>query len=218
MDPIVALEDALRWLGITDPESDDAWVAGQMLDAMSAGVRTLANRDFEGDDGDHDHDQVIRIYRQPEFLLPAVPVDPDAPITIIPLLFDGTELTELEASQWRLEDAATGRIRILATLRRAGLESDAIAAGSRFPTRYDPAPDYVRVTWSTTGAIPATVRYGILAWLKETFRSQEVPVHLAGYQTGKDAETYFPGVVGTVPPAIARAILNSWQPTNGGVI
>lgn len=215
MAPIVTLESALAYLGIADDDPLAGTVSG-MLDAMSDEIRTLANRALEGDGADYD--LVLRIYRQPEFMLPKVPVDVDRPITITPVLFDGTELTELEATQWRLEDPATGRIRIVASIARANAGGDALQRGPTPRTRYDPAPDYVHVTWSTTGAISASLTFAMLEWLKTRWASQDVAPHLAGYATGKDAEQYFQGLIGAVPPAVSRALISAWHPANGGVI
>lgn len=216
MAPIVALEDALAYVGV-DPDAPEAATVSGMLDAISDEIRTLAKRDLEGDGVDYD--EVIRIDRKTEFYLTHVPVDEDRAITITPQLFDGTELEALSAAQWRLEDAARGRIRISAVV--ATLVGGMPDNGDRWRERhrrFDPGPEYLRVTWSTTGAISAALRFATLEWLKERWRATDIDRHLAGYQTGRDAETYFQGLIGTIPPAVGRAVLAAWQPTNGGVI
>lgn len=215
MDPLVTLESALAYVHVDADAPEAADVSG-MLDAISAEVRSLSNRALEGGDGD-DYDEVIRIGRQQEFLLTQVPVDPDKPITITPLLFDGTELEVLETTQWRLEDAKTGRIRMVATM-RGWAGGDAIQSPPHRAARYDSGPEYVRATWSTTGAVSAAMSWGVLEWLKIRWDARATAPHLAGYATGKDAETYFAGLIGAIPPSVARAIIGAWHPSNGGVI
>lgn len=215
MDPIVTLERALAYVHVAADAPEATDVSG-MLDAISAEVRSLTNRALEGGDG-ADYDEIIRIDRQQEFYLTQVPVDPDQPITITPVLFDGTELDTLDTTQWRLEDAATGRIRVLATM-RGWAGGDAIQSPPHRLARYDSGPEYVHATWSTTGSVSPALTFGILEWLKTRWDARTTPPHLAGYVTGKDAETYFAGLIGSVPPSVARAIIGSWHPSNGGVI
>lgn len=188
MDPVVSLEDALAYTGATgDPDDagSQAWIVSGLLDAMSDVVRKRTRRALEGEPTDYD--QVIQIRGAYVFNLPFGPVDPDAGIVITPVLFDGEELDALEESQVRLEDAETGRVRITAK------------------------HEYVRVEWTATGEISASIRQAVFEWLKDRFDSRDRARDLASYQTGDDAESYFASLAGQPPASLAAAIGLAWN-------
>jgi len=171
-------------------EVDDV---SRLLDAICAEIRRLARRSFEGDEGGA-YDRVLRIREELEFTLPEVPV---AAITsIAPAYFDGTFGDVAETTEWRLEDAARGVVRV--TFRE----------------------EYVRVIWSTTGEMPAQIPQATLDWGKARWAMRDQPSpRLAGYKTGDDAETYFAAdVAGRPPDDVARAILEVRHATGGGVV
>ena len=128
MPPLVEFEVFRDYLGVAaaDPAEDDV---SRLLDAICAEARRLSRRDFEGDEGGS-YDQVIRIRGVREFALPHVPVR--AITSIAPAYFDGTTGDVYATTDYRVEDADRGLIRL------------------RF------GPEYVRAIWTTTGAMPAT--------------------------------------------------------------
>jgi len=191
----VLLDDALAFVGV-DALAPEATTVGLYLDAISEEMRRLSRRALEGTSTDYD--MIIRVYESPEFVLPQVPIDLEKPITVVPCLFDGTVLYELAPTEWRVEDANRGRMRILEYVWHRMI---------RIFRRYE----YVRVTWSTTGEIPATIRLGCLTWLKDEWIHRDQSRALAGYQTGKDAETYFPNMIGVPPRSVARALGLAWH-------
>ena len=124
-------------------EVDDV---SRLLDAICAEIRRLARRSFEGDEGGA-YDRVLRIREELEFTLPEVPV---AAITsIAPAYFDGTFGDVAETTEWRLEDAARGVVRV--TFRE----------------------EYVRVIWSTTGEMPAQIPQATLDWGKSRWETRD---------------------------------------------
>jgi hypothetical protein len=132
------------------------------------------------------------------------------------VLFDGTELEVLEQAQWRLEDAATGRIRIVATM-RGWAGGDAIQSAPHRAARYDTGPEYVRAVWSTTGSVSPALQ-AVLEWLKDPLRRPRPRPDLAGYQTGKDAESYFAASPASRAAIGRPGVIKAWHPANGGVI
>lgn len=191
MAPIVPLVDALAFVGVANDAPEAPFVSG-LLDAISAEIRGLARRALEGEPTEYE--QVLRIRKAPEFTLPEIPVDTEVDLVITPVGFDGTELDALEAGTFRLEDAARGRIRIRG------------------------AYEYVKVAWSTTGAIADNLRQAALEWLKDRFEARDRARDLASYQTGDDAESYFATLAGKPPSSVGRALGLAWHPSGDGVI
>lgn len=187
--PIVTLEAFLAHLGV-DAASPEAADASRLLDAISAEMRLLARRDFEGIGGTYDRILTIRGAR--EILLPHVPVV--AIQSISRVYFDGTEDPAYAADTWRLEDPARGAVRLAFTA------------------------DYIRVQWTTTGAIPAQIIQGAFSWGSSRWVERERDPGLAAYRTGDDSETYFPAIAGRPPTDVARAILGTQHATGGGPI
>jgi len=195
MDPLVSLEDALAFVGVA-ADAPAATTVALMLDAISEEMRRLTRRAFERTGTDYV--QVLRIDASREFVVPQVPIDLEMPIIVQPVLFDGSVLFTLDPTEYRVEDAARGRLRILEYVWHRTIQ---------IYRRYD----YVQVSWSTTGEIPATIRLGALTWLKDSWIHRNDNRALAGYQTGKDAETYFPNMIGVPPRSVARALLGYWH-------
>lgn len=190
MPPIVEFEVFRDYLGVaaTDPAVDDV---SRLFDAIGAEVSRLTRRAYEGDEGGS-YDQVIRIRGVREFTLPFVPVREIT--SIAPAYFDGTLGDVYATTDWRLEDAARGRVHL------------------RF------RPEYVRVVWTTTGAFAADLPEAILEWGKSRWDSRDRASDLASYETGDDAETYFASLAGQPPKSVLRAILGVRHATGGGVV
>jgi hypothetical protein len=169
-------------------EVDDV---SRLLDAICAEARRLTRRDFEGDEGGS-YSEIYRIRGEREFTLPHVPV---ASITSINrVYFDGTEDAAYEATEWRLEDAARGLVRLGFTA------------------------EYIRVVYRTTGEIEAQVPQAVLEWGKARWDDRDrVPI-LASYRTGDDAESYFEALAGRPPGDVMRALLGVRHATGGGVV
>lgn len=200
---IVEFEVFRDYLGVA-PASVDEDEVSLLYDAIGAEIRRLTRRAFEGDEGG-DYDQVIRIDGAREFRLPHVPVE--AVTSIRRVWFDGTEEGVYATTEWRLENAATGLISI-----RPG--------AGRWATRAWPArargPEYVRVIWKTTGAIPAQLPWAYLEWGKDRWDDKARPAGLASYATGGDSESYFAALAGRPPRQVLGAILGAQHTTSGG--
>ena len=190
MPPLVEFEVFRDYLGVgaTDPLVDDV---SRLLAALGVAVRRGARRAFEGDEGGS-YDQVIRIRGVREFILPHVPVR--AITSIAPAYFDGTVGDVYATTDYRLEDADRGAIRL----------------------RY--GPEYVRVIWTTTGDIPASIPQAVLEWGKARWDDRERNPGLASYETGDDAESYFASLAGKPPHDVLLAILGARHATGGGVV
>lgn len=212
MSSLVEFEVFRDHLGVaaTDPAVDDV---SRLLDAICAEVRRMARRDFEGDEGGS-YDQVIRIRGEWEITLPHVPV---RTITSISRQwFDGTEEDPYLASDFRLEDATRGLIRLrpgAGWLGRADWDSDPRRHGHQYH-----GPDYVRVVWTTTGEIPADIPQAVLDWGKARWDTRDRVAGLVGYTTGQDSETYSEKLAGQPPRDVSRAILGTRHATGGGVV
>ena len=190
MPPLVEFEVFRDYLGVAaaDPAEDDV---SRLLDAICAEARRLSRRDFEGDEGGS-YDQVIRIRGVREFALPHVPVR--AITSIAPAYFDGTTGDVYATTDYRVEDADRGLIRL------------------RF------GPEYVRAIWTTTGAMPADLPQGILEWGKARWDSRDRDPALASYETGEDAESYFASLAGKPPHGVLLVIMGARHATGGGVV
>jgi hypothetical protein len=187
---VIEFEVFRDYLGVAADavEIDDV---SKLYDAIGSQVRRITRRDFEGDEGGS-YDQVIRIREEREFDLPHVPVE--AITSIRQAFFDGTEDNPYDAEQWRLEDAARGRIRLL------------------------PRAEYVRVVWTTTGEIPAEVPQAFLEWGKTRWDERDRTGGLASYSTGADSESYFATLAGRPPRDVMLALLGVQHSTGGGVV
>ena len=190
MPPVVEFEVFRDYLGVAADavEVDDV---SRLFDAINASIRRLTKRAYEGDEGGS-YDQVIRIRDLAEFTLPHAPVEAIA--SIAPAYFDGTVGTAYTATDWRLEDAVRGVVRL------------------RFTT------EYVRVVWTTTGAMSATIPQACLEWGKNCWESREVRADLAGYKTGDDEESYFASLAGHPPRAVLVALYGERHATGGGPV
>lgn len=199
---IVEDEDFRAYLGVgdADPEAGDA---DRLHAAIEAEVRRLTHRAFEGDDGGS-YDQVIRIDGAQEFRLPWTPVDEITSIARV--WFDGAEDDAYEATSYRLENADSG----LVSLRAGGR--------LRFPIHRLAGPEYVRVIWTTTGAIPAQAPQAVLDWGKARWGERDEHAGLAGYTTGEDSETYFMQLAGRPPRDAMIAILGMAHVARGGKV
>ena len=190
MPSLVEFEVFRDYLGVA---ADDAAVddVSRLLDAICAEVRRLTRRDFEGDEGGS-YDEWIRVRGALELTLPHVPV---ASVTSISrAYFDGTVDDPYLTTEWRLEDAATGRIRLARTA------------------------EYIRVVWRTTGEIEAQVPQAVLEWGKARWDRRGRDPDLASYQTGDDQESYFASLAGKPPPDVARTLVGLAHRTGGGAV
>jgi hypothetical protein len=187
---IVEFEVFRDYLGVAADatECDDV---SRLLDAIAAEARRLTRRDFEGDEGG-DYNEVYRIRGEEEFMLPHVPVASISSINRV--YFDGTEDAAYEATEWRLEDAARGVIRLGFTA------------------------EYIRVVYRTTGEIEAQVPQAMLEWGKARWNRRDRDPILASYRTGEDAESYFEALAGRPPGDVLRALLGVRHATGGGVV
>jgi hypothetical protein len=190
MPPVIEYEVFRDHLGVAagDPAEDDV---SRLFDAINARIRRLTRRDFEGDTGGS-YDQVIRIRGMEEFTLPHVPVRDIASIARV--AFDGTEDAPYETTDYRVEDAERGLIR----LRRLA--------------------EYVRVVWTTTGEMSAAVPQACLDWGKARWDATDRPADLAGYTTGQDSESYFEAVAGRPPRDVLLTLLGERRASGGGVV
>ena len=187
---LVEFEVFRDYLGVAaeDTAADDV---SRLLDAICAEVRRLTRRDFEGDEGGS-YDEIYRVRGALEFTLRRVPV---ASITSISRAYlDGTVDDPYLATEWRLEDAATGRIRL---------------------TRL---AEYVRVVSRTTGDIEPQIPQAVLEWGKARWDRRDRDPVLASYQTGDDAESYFQALAGRPPGDVARVLVGVRHHAGGGVV
>lgn len=187
---LVEFEVLCDRLGIatTDPEASFASI---LLDAICAEARRITRLPMEGDEGGT-YTQVLRIRGAHEFGLPAVPV---ASVTsVAPAYFDGTIGDAYATTDWRLEDATRGVIRL------------------RF------ASEYVQVAWRTTGEIPPEVPQAVLDWGKASWDVRAQNPALASYKTGEDAESYFASLAGRPPASVSRALVRVRHAAGGGAV
>lgn len=175
-------------VGATDPEAD---LASLLFDAINAECRRLANREFEGDEG-ATYDEIYRLAGANEFTLAHVPVREIT--SIAKHNFDGTDEDAYEVDRWRLEDAERGRIRIR------------------------PTPEYVRVVYKVTGAIPAQATWACLEWGADRWAARDTPGGLSSYTTGEDSESYSVTLAGRPPRQVITALLGIKHVVGGGRI
>jgi len=175
-------------VGATDPEVD---LVSKLFDAINAEIRRITGRDFEGDEG-ATYDEVYRLAGAQEFTLRHVPVS--SVTSIARQNFDGTDEDAYDVERWRLEDAERGRIRIR------------------------PTPEYVRVIYDVTGAIPAVAPLAALEWGKARWDERDREYGLSSYHTGDDAESYWATLAGQPPRNVIRMLLGIKHITGGGVV
>lgn len=122
MPPIVALDDALGHLGIT-PGADPAVDAkvSALLDAISAEVRRLTRRAFEGTATVYD--EVLRLAGETVAILPNSPVT--AVLAVRQIHFDGTEEEILEPRD--VTDGASTALAAAASVGATNLKLDSVA-------------------------------------------------------------------------------------------
>lgn len=187
---IVEFEVFRDFLGVAAdaPEIDDC---SRLYDAIGTRIRRITRRDFEGDEGGS-YDEVIRIRGALEFRLAHVPVE--AITSLRAVEFDGTEADPYLATQWRLEDAQTGLVRLV---RRS---------------------EYLRAVYTTTGEIPADLPQAYLDWGKARWDERTRPAVLASYQTGGDGESYFEALAGRPPRDVVAILLGNRHDATAGVI
>lgn len=190
MGNVVEFEVFRDHLGVDplDPEID---TASKLYDAINAEIRRLTNRAFEGDEG-ATYSEVYRLAGAEEFTLRHVPVS--TVTSIAKHNFDGTDEEAYEADRWRLEDVDRGLIRIR------------------------PTPEYVRVIYAVTGAIPPQAPMAALDWGKDRWETRSQPGGLISYQTGEDAESYSVTLAGRPPRTVLLALLGIKHITGGGVV
>lgn len=207
--PLVEYEVFRDHLGVAaaDPLEADTY---RLLDAICVTVRRLTRRAFEGDEGGS-YTQVIRIRGAREFTLPHVPVRAIASIARV--RFDGTVDDPYATTDWRLEDAARGRVRLL-----PGASAWAGPMAFRSRDANWGGPEYVQAVWTTTGEIPADLPQAVLDWGKARWDVRDQNPALASYKTGEDAESYFASLAGKPPADVMRAVLGSRHATGGGVV
>lgn len=176
---LIEVEVLAASLGVSldTPEGDDL---RRLSAAVSAEIRRLTRRAFEGDGGGS-YTETIRLHGASGFTLPHVPVQ--AVTSIRREAFDGTLETALTSGYWRLEDAARGRIEI----RHRGWER-------------------ARVAWTTTGEIPVDVAQAAADWVASRWEARGIAAGQTGYRTGEDAETWSATHVGRPPADVARVL------------
>jgi hypothetical protein len=209
MPPLVEFEVFRDYLKVdaTDPAVDDV---SRLLDAICAEVRLLARRSFEGDEGGS-YSQVIQIRGAREFDLPHVPVRAIASIERV--RFDGTVDDAYATTDWRLEDADRGHVSLL-----PGTSSWSATSPFFYRDHHWGGPEYVQVTWTTTGDIPPQIPQAVLEWGKSRWDTRDQVPGLTGYSTGGDSETYSEALAGKPPHDVMRAILGVRHATGGGVV
>lgn len=178
-------------LGVEADDPQEADVE-RLYDAIGAEIRRITRRALEGEAATYD--EILRLHGAREFQLRHVPVE--AVTSINRVRFDATEDDPYEATQWRLEDAPTGRIRLADSL----------------------SPEYVRVIWTVTGEIPAQLPEAYLEWGKARWDDKDRPAALASYQTGDDAESYFASLAGKAPSPVMVVLVGLAHRTGGGPV
>lgn len=188
--PIVTFADFRDHLGVAAGSPEEA-LAQRLYDAIGAQILRITNRDFEGVAGTS-YTEVIRLRGAQEFTLTHIPV---AAITSIAKHnFDGTDEDAYETDRYRLEDATHGRIRLL------------------------PAPEYVKVVYTTTGVVPADMPLAYLDWGQARWDDRERDPALLSYRTGEDSETYSERLAGRPPRSVVVTLLANKHITGGGVV
>ena len=200
---IVTLAEALSLLGVTAGTTDATWVS-RLLDGISAEMRRLCRRGFEGEATTYTETLTLRGARI--FTLPHSPVSSITSITRVYL--DGSADEAYDSTEYLLEDAETGRVRLGVYSGPNAWPDDWGGAGAC----------YVRVVYVVTGEIPAPIVTACLSWLRTRWDAWAVRADLAGYKTGGDAENYFASLIGRPPRDVARAIASYYHATGGGVV
>jgi hypothetical protein len=207
MGAVIEFEVFRDYLGVAATDPDVDWV-NLLFNAINAEIRRLTHRAFEGDGGGS-YDQVIRIHGAREFDLPWGPIRAIASIERVH--FDGTVDDAYETTDWRLEDADRGRVRLLP-------HTSGWGGPPYFRDHQWGGPEYVQVIWTTTGEIPAQLPMACLDWGKTRWEERDRTAGLASYTTGQDAESYFPALAGLPPRSALLAIMGVAHLTGGGVV
>jgi hypothetical protein len=189
-DPLIPLTRALDRVGVA-VGTDEADQVSALLDAVSDEVRAITRRAFEGEATDYV--QVLATDgTRGAVVLPNVPVT--SVTSVARAWFDGTHDEPWAATDWRLEDAARGRI---ALAHRA---------------------DLVRVSYAVSGEIPPGIAQAVEDWVADRWATRAVVRGQSGYQTGDDAESWASTIVGTPPAAVGRALALAHHSAGGAVI
>jgi hypothetical protein len=203
--PIVPLADALTELGLTSG-TQAATDAGRILNAVSAEIRRICRRGFEGSKTTYTA-ELYRLRGALEFNLLHTPVESITSITRVYL--DGSADEAYDTTEYLLENAETGHVRL------------GTYYGPRAWPRHwsrDRGPDYVKVTYAATGEIPDPISNATYEWLKARYATWNERSDLAAYKTGDDSENYFASLAGLPPHNVARALALYHHNTGGGVV
>jgi hypothetical protein len=161
------------------PDTTDWDDLVRLTAAVSSAIRRMTRRAFEGDEGGT-YDEIIRLHGSQEFTLPNVPVQ--SVTSIQRVSYDGTADDAWPTTDWRLEDAARGRVSI-----RRGAQR-------------------VRVIYRTTGDIPEHISQAAADWIAARWAARPLGAGQTGYKTGEDAETWSAERVGRPPTDVAIAL------------
>lgn len=161
-----------------------------LIDAVSSRIRRITRRDFAG--SLTTWDEVYALHGADELVLRNGPVYSITSIRRVS--FDGTEDDAYDPTLYRLDDAGRGRVRLA---RR---------------------PGYVRVIYTTTGAVPSEVPMAALEWILARWNSRKRDPALASYNTGDDMESYFASLAGKTPSEVLAALSPLIRHTGGGPI
>lgn len=204
MEPIVTLADTLTELGLTAP-SADATKAGRILDAVSSEIRRLCRREFEGAEATYTA-EMYRLRGVREFNLLHTPVK--SITSIARTYLDGSVDEAYLSTEYRIEDSTAGHVRLGTSYGPRDWPEDWSYGG----------PECVRVTYKTTGAVPAEITLACLEWVHNRWTTWGERADLAGYKTGDDEESYFASLAGRPSHNVARALGLNYHASGGGVV
>ena len=199
--PLVSMETALEALDMS-ADSPKVGLVRILLDAISARIRSVTGRMLEG--SPTTWDEIYRL-NGGELWLRGVPIASIASIRRV--AFDGTEDDPYEATSWRLENPASGHIRLRGLWERWAREMVEM-------------PPYVRVVYTTTGVVGPQFVMATIEWLKARWEDFSRDRALASYSTGSDSESYNTAVAGKTPYSVAAELagLSHLTGTGGGPI
>lgn len=195
---IVSLEDALDTLGLTsDAGAQDDRVA-RLLNAVSAEIRRMTRRGFEGDVTSYD--EIVAVADDGYVRLPHVPVF--AVTSLAHVHFDGTEDDVYLATRWRVENADTGLVLLFGDY-------------CRHWRSCCHGPRRVRAIWAVTGEITADIEQAALEWIADRWTSRRRG-RMTSRSNGVVSESW--GPLGPPPPGVGRTIAGYFTSSSGGPI